>query len=106
MKLVSHAKLKLKMRVLRRIFGRKGREWWETGEDSIMRSFIVCTLHEMLLRRVRWAVYVYCMGEIRNACRILVGKPEGKRQFGRPRPRWEDNIRMVKGKFVPVLLFS
>jgi hypothetical protein len=34
------------------------------------------------------------MGEKRNACRILVGKPEGKRPLGRPRCRWEDNIRM------------
>jgi hypothetical protein len=34
------------------------------------------------------------MGEKRNAYRILVGKPEGKRQLGRPRRRWEDNIRM------------
>jgi hypothetical protein len=34
------------------------------------------------------------MGEKRNACRILVGKPEGKRPLGKPRRRWEDNIRM------------
>jgi hypothetical protein len=31
------------------------------------------------------------MGKKMNACRILVGKPEGKRQFWRPRHRWEDN---------------
>jgi hypothetical protein len=34
------------------------------------------------------------MGEKRNAYRILVGKPEGRRPLGRPRPRWVDNIRM------------
>jgi hypothetical protein len=34
------------------------------------------------------------MGEIRNAYNIFVGKPEGKRPLGRPRRRWEDNIRM------------
>jgi hypothetical protein len=34
------------------------------------------------------------MGEKRNACRILVGKPEGKRSLERPRCRWMDNIKM------------
>jgi hypothetical protein len=34
------------------------------------------------------------MGEKRNACRLLVGKPEGRRPLGRPRRRWLDNIRM------------
>jgi hypothetical protein len=34
------------------------------------------------------------MGEIRNAYNILVGKPEGNRSVGRPRSRWEDNIRI------------
>jgi hypothetical protein len=33
-------------------------------------------------------------GGKRNACRILVGKPEGKRPLGRPRRRWVDNIKM------------
>jgi hypothetical protein len=34
------------------------------------------------------------MGEKRNACRILVGKPEGRRPLGKPRRRWMDNIKM------------
>jgi hypothetical protein len=45
-------------------------------------------------RRMRWAGYVARMGEKRNAYRILVGKPEGKRPLGRPRHRSEDNIKM------------
>jgi hypothetical protein len=34
------------------------------------------------------------MGEMRNTYNILTAKPEGKRPFGRPRHKWEDNIRM------------
>jgi hypothetical protein len=45
-------------------------------------------------RRMRWAGYVARMGEIRNAYRLLVGKPKGKRPLGRPRRRWVDNIKM------------
>jgi hypothetical protein len=33
------------------------------------------------------------MGETRNACNVVVGKPEGKRQLGKPRHGWEDNIK-------------
>ncbi|KAJ4436791.1 hypothetical protein ANN_16923 [Periplaneta americana] len=45
-------------------------------------------------RRLRWAGHVASMGESRNAYRVLVGRPEGKRPLGRPRRRWEDNIKM------------
>ncbi|KAJ4444125.1 hypothetical protein ANN_05914 [Periplaneta americana] len=45
-------------------------------------------------RRLRWAGHVARMGEFRNAYRVLVGRPEGKRPLGRPRRRWEDNIKM------------
>jgi hypothetical protein len=48
----------------------------------------------MKLGRMRWADHVACMGEMRNAYRVLVGKPEGRRQLGRPRHRWEDNIKI------------
>ena len=45
-------------------------------------------------RRLRWAGHVARMEEGRSAFNILTGKPTGKRPFGRPRRRWEDNIRM------------
>ncbi|KAJ4450628.1 hypothetical protein ANN_02056 [Periplaneta americana] len=45
-------------------------------------------------RRLRWAGHVARMGESRNSYRVLVGRPEGKRPLGRPRRRWEDNIKM------------
>jgi hypothetical protein len=43
---------------------------------------------------MRWAGYLALMGEGRCVHRVLVGKPEGKRPLGRPRYRWEDNIKM------------
>jgi hypothetical protein len=49
-------------------------------------------------RRMRWAGHVARMGEKRNAYRLLVGKPEGRRPLGRPRRRWVDNIRMDLGE--------
>ena len=45
-------------------------------------------------RRWRWAGRVATMEEGRSAFKILTGKPTGKRPLGRPRRRWEDNIRM------------
>jgi hypothetical protein len=46
-------------------------------------------------RMLRWAGHVAQMGERRNAYRILVGNPEGKRPLGRPRRRCVDNIKWI-----------
>jgi hypothetical protein len=46
------------------------------------------------LRRMRWAGHVARIGEDRGVHRVLVGKPDGKRPLGRPRRRWEGNIKM------------
>jgi hypothetical protein len=43
---------------------------------------------------MRWAGHVEGMGEGRDVYRVLVGRSEGKRPLGRPRRRWEDNIKM------------
>jgi len=43
---------------------------------------------------MRWDGHVGRMGEGRGMYRVLVGKPEGKRPLGRPRRRWENNIKM------------
>ena len=45
-------------------------------------------------RRLRWASHVGRMEEGRSPFKILTGTPEGKRPSGRPRRRWENNIRM------------
>jgi hypothetical protein len=45
-------------------------------------------------RRMRWTGHVAHVGEVKNSYEILVGKPEGKTQLGRPRRKRDDNIRM------------
>ena len=60
---------------------------------------MICTPHPIIVRviksrRMRWAGHVARTCEEMGAYRVLVGKPEGKRPLGRPRRRWEDNIRM------------
>jgi hypothetical protein len=47
---------------------------------------------------MRWAGHVARMGEGRGVYRFLVGRPEGKRPLGRPRRRWEDNIKWILGR--------
>jgi hypothetical protein len=85
-------------RVLRRIFGPTRDE--VTGEWRKLRSELngLYSLPNILRmiksRRMRWAGHVACIVEGRGVYRVLVGKPEGKRPLGRPRLRWEDNIRM------------
>jgi hypothetical protein len=46
------------------------------------------------IEKIEMGGHVAHMGEGRGVCRVLVGKPEGKRLLGRPRRRWEDNVRM------------
>ena len=47
-------------------------------------------------RRLRWAGHVARLEEGRSAFKILTGKPSGKRPFGRPRRKWEDNINNIR----------
>jgi hypothetical protein len=49
-------------------------------------------------RRMRWVGHVARMGEGRGVYRVLVGRPEGERPLGRPRRRWEDNIKWTLGR--------
>jgi hypothetical protein len=48
----------------------------------------------LIKSRMRWAEHVARMGEWRDVYRVLVGSPEDKRLLGRPRRRWEDNIKI------------
>jgi hypothetical protein len=89
--------------VLRRVFGPKRDEgtgeWRELHNKELYDLyFLPSIIRKIKLRRLRWAGHVARMGEKRNAYRLLVGKPEGKRPLGRPRRRWVDNIRMDLGE--------
>jgi hypothetical protein len=51
-------------------------------------------IRQVKSRRMRWAGHVARMGEERKVYKVSVRKPEGKRPLGRPRRRWENEIRM------------
>jgi len=85
--------------VLRRICGPRRDE--VTGERRRLHNEELSDLYSspnivrvIKSRRMRWAGHVARMGDEREAYRVLVGKPEGKRPLGRPRRRWVNNIRM------------
>ena len=87
-------------RVLRRIFGPKRDgltgEWRKLHNEEL--NDLYCSPNTVRLikwRRMRWAGHVARMRERTVACRVLVGRADGKRPFGRTRRRWEDNIKKV-----------
>jgi hypothetical protein len=85
--------------VLRRIFGPKRdeatAEWRRLRNEGLNDLYSSPTIIRLIKsRRMRWEGHVARMGEKRGVYRILVGRPEGKRPFGIPRRRWEDNIKM------------
>ena len=88
-----------KNKVLRKIFGTKRNEItgeWRKLHNTELHAlcFLPNIIRNLKSRRLRWTGHVALMGKFRNAYRVLVGKPESKRPLGRPRCRWEDNIKM------------
>jgi hypothetical protein len=85
-------------KVLRRIFGPKREEdgsWRKLHNDELHNLYSSPNIVSVIKSsRLRWAGHVARMGEGRDVYRILVGRPEVKRPLGRPRRRWEDNIKM------------
>jgi hypothetical protein len=97
--LVSDIRKEHRLRVLRRIFGPKRDEvkgdWRKLHNEELHNLYSSPNIIRMIKsRKMRWAGHVARMGEKRNAYRILVEKPEGKRPLGRSRRRWVDNIKI------------
>ena len=85
-------------RVLRRVLGPKRDEvtgeWRKLHNEELSDLYSLPNIVRVVKsRRMRWVGHVVCMGEERGVHRVLVGIPEGKRAIGRPRRRWEDNIK-------------
>ena len=86
-------------RVLWRVFGPKRDEvtgeWRKLHNEELSDLYSLPNIVRVVKsRRLRWARHVARMGEVRGVHRVLVVKHEGKRPLGRPRHRWEDNIKM------------
>jgi hypothetical protein len=85
-------------RVLREICGPKTEEvargWRRLHNEKLHNLYAPPNVREMRSKKMNWAGYVAHMREMRNAYKILVRKPEGKRPCRRPRHRLENNIRM------------
>ena len=56
--------------------------------------FLPNIIRSLKSRRLRWSGHVARLEQSRNVYRVLLGKPEGKRPLGRPRRKWENNIKM------------
>jgi hypothetical protein len=86
-------------RVLRRIFGSKRDEvtgeWRKLHNEELNDLYCSPNIFRVITsRRKGWVGHVARMGKGRVVYRALVGKPEEKRPLGRPRSRWEDNIKI------------
>ena len=86
-------------RVLRRVFGPKRDEitgeWRKLHNEGLSDLYSLPNIVRVVKsRKMRWAGHVARMEEGRGVYRVLVGKPEGYSPLGRPRRRWEDNIKM------------
>jgi hypothetical protein len=70
-------------------------EWRKPHNDELNDMYrSPNTIRLIKSRRMRWVVHVAYMGERISVYRVLVGKPEGRRPLGRPRRRWEGNIKI------------
>jgi hypothetical protein len=88
--------------VLRIISGPKREEWagdWRRLHNEELHNEYTSPniIRVIKSRRMRWARYVGCMGQMRNACNVLVQKPEWKRPLRRQRYGWEANIKRIFG---------
>jgi hypothetical protein len=85
-------------RVLRGIFRPKRDEvtggWRKLHNEELHGLYSSPSIVSVIkARRMRWEGHVARMGEVRDAYDIFVGRPDGRRPLGRPRRRWEDNIK-------------
>ena len=100
----EHRLREFENKVLRKISGAKSQNYGRMEKVNYAELQVLYSLpyiiQNLKSRQLRWTGHIACMELSRNEYRVLVWKPEGKRPSGKPRHRWEDNIKMdLRGGF-------
>jgi hypothetical protein len=94
--LVSHIRL---LRIFRPEGDKLTREWRKLHNEGLHNLYSPPNIiRKIRSRKMRWAGHVAHTGEERKVYKVLVGMPEGRRSFGRPRHSWKDGIRIILGR--------
>lgn len=91
------------MKVRKRTYEYGGKRWYNE-RGRIMKSFIICSIHFLCVRKSYQRRFIHSVNSVVNAYELTsVGKPEVKRKFGEARHIWKNNIKMDVKKYDAIM---